>query len=474
MYNELPFQLGQKLSEGAFASIYLCRERDSRSAELYAIKVIDKSGIIKSGRQTQKQIDGEVRLHKLCGSEKKPNIIDYIASDETSLGALWICMEFAEGGDLFDKIEPDVGIEEDIARLYFKQLLSGLQFIHSKGVSHRDIKPENILLDADGRLKIADFGLAALYQYQGKRRLLNTCCGSPPYAAPEIISSYDGENVDVWSAGVVLFALCLGSTPWNEPTGQCSLFRMFARSRGSPQYEPWNRLPSGVYSLMQGMLAIDPSRRLSLAQVASHPWVVKSTPEPDPITLANTLMSKMQVDLSQAPKSSQQDPSQLNSTHESLSQRMESQTVEAAAHDLDASAPRGSMNFLEDDPALSQFTGSTQILESLTQRARRFADVTGSERLTRFYSVLPKSEMLTHLLPALEGILVGEIGTTDDLLRIRSTDTTGCQLIGYINLCCMHNGMTVVEFIKRKGDPQQWRRLFKSIAYQVRETIYTG
>lgn len=204
MSNELPYQIGQRLSEGAFASIYLCRERDARTPEVFAIKIIDKSGIIKSGRQTQKQIDGEVRLHRLCGSDKKPNIIDYIASDETSLGSLWICMEFAEGGDLFDKIEPDVGVDENIARLYFKQLLAGLQFIHSKGVSHRDIKPENILLDADGRLKIADFGLAALYQYQGKRRQLNTCCGSPPYAAPEIITSYDGEKVDVWSAGIVV------------------------------------------------------------------------------------------------------------------------------------------------------------------------------------------------------------------------------------------------------------------------------
>lgn len=211
MANELPFQLGQRLSEGAYASIYLCREKGTPSPELYAIKIIDKRGIIASGRQTQKQIEGEVRLHKLCGSNQTGNIIDFIASNETSLGSLWICMEFAEGGDLFDKIEPDLGVDEDIARFYFKQLLAGLQFIHRKGVSHRDIKPENILLDADGRLKIADFGLAALYQYQGKRRMLNTCCGSPPYAAPEIITSYDGEKVDVWSAGVVV---CSHNSVW--------------------------------------------------------------------------------------------------------------------------------------------------------------------------------------------------------------------------------------------------------------------
>jgi len=79
-----------------------------------------------------------------------------------------------------------VGVSEDIAHFYFTQLIAGVSYLHGKGVAHRDIKPENMLLDRDGNLKIADFGLAALFQYQGKSKLCTTLCGSPPYVAPEV------------------------------------------------------------------------------------------------------------------------------------------------------------------------------------------------------------------------------------------------------------------------------------------------
>ena len=143
-------------------------------------------------------------------------------------------MEYAEGGDLFDKIEADVGVSEDIAHFYFTQLISGVSYMHSKGVGHRDIKPENILLSNAGNLKIADFGLATLFEYQGQTKLSTTMCGSPPYIAPEVIScskstqsrnapkasGYSANLVDIWSCGVVLFVLLVGNTPWDEPTSQ--------------------------------------------------------------------------------------------------------------------------------------------------------------------------------------------------------------------------------------------------------------
>ena len=420
----IPFQLGQRISHGAFANIYLGRDR--QSAEIYAIKVIDKRGIIKSGRQTLKQIDGEVKLHKLCG--KHDHIIEFFSADETPSGHVWICMEFASGGDLFDKIEPDLGLPEDIALLYFKQMIAGLTYIHSQGVSHRDVKPENILLDADGRLKVADFGLAALYQYQGKKRSLSTCCGSPPYAAPEILSTYDGEKVDVWSSAIVLFALCLGSTPWNEPTCQDELFKEFVES-GVPQCEPWTRLSSDVLDLLKKMLSIDAGRRYTFAQVSQHPWMTRRTPEVDGITLANTLMSRMQVDL---PSSSQH------------------------VQDID-------------DPAFSQFTAGSQVLESLTQRARRFADVTGSERLTRAFSVYPKHEIEELLRSVLPGLRVSY-----DAGIIQTLDSTGCVLLGSIGVFPYRDGLNVIEFVKRKGDPTHWRRLFKTVMYSIKQVIYTN
>ena len=128
---------------------------------VFAVKFIHKTYAVKHGRISAKQIAMEVSLHSHVGQH--PNIIEWFATGEDSIWR-WIAMEYASGGDLFDKIEADVGVSEDIAHFYFLQLISGIGYMHSKGVSHRDIKPENILLSETGDLKIADFGLATLFE----------------------------------------------------------------------------------------------------------------------------------------------------------------------------------------------------------------------------------------------------------------------------------------------------------------------
>jgi serine/threonine-protein kinase CHEK1 len=147
-------------------------------------------------------------------------------------------------------VDPDVGVDDDIAQFYFMQLLSAIMFCHSKGVAHRDIKPENLLLDGDGNLKVGDFGLAALFNYQGKTRYLNNVCGSPPYVAPEVAQKghpYQGPPVDAWSCGVVLFVLLVGNTPWDEPTAYSPEYSLYmSGSKKLLSYDAWNRLPTDV------------------------------------------------------------------------------------------------------------------------------------------------------------------------------------------------------------------------------------
>ena len=165
-------------------------------------------------------------------------------------------MELAEGGDLFDKVEADEGVGEDIAHFYFTQLIRAVSYMHSRGVAHRDIKPENILLSGEGDLKLADFGLAAMFSREGQTRLSTTVCGSPPYIAPEILqlngrkarngeqSGYQANLTDIWSCGIVLFVLLVGNTPWDEPTRQSYEFNEYIESHGRPQNdELWDRLP---------------------------------------------------------------------------------------------------------------------------------------------------------------------------------------------------------------------------------------
>jgi serine/threonine-protein kinase Chk1 len=221
-------------------------------------------------------------------------------------------MEFAEGGDLFDKIEPDVGIGEDVAHLYFTQLISGIGFIHSKGVAHRDIKPENIMVDADGNLKIGDFGLSALFRNptDGSIRYCSSSCGSPPYIAPEVIGKkYAANKADVWSCGVVLFVLCCGITPWAAPIPDDPDFHTYVREKGRVNDEIWAKVPLGALSLLRSMLKLDPNERYGVDEVRNHPWFMrhnsllgKDGSCSNPLELAAQLLGKLHIDLVYEPK----------------------------------------------------------------------------------------------------------------------------------------------------------------------------
>jgi len=233
-------------------------------------------------------------------------------------------MELAEGGDLFDKIEADEGVGEDIAHFYFTQLINAVGFMHSKGIAHRDLKPENVLLSAEGDLKLADFGLAALFKHNGKDRYCNMVCGSPPYIAPEIISGrrskradvldqgYAANIADIWSCGVVLFVLLVGNTPWDEPTMNSEEFKEYVHTNGRTTDELWEKIPSDLVSLIRGMLKVEPAARFTLDEVRTHPWFTRPNPyltpsgtAANPIGMATKMLSSLRIDFTADPTPSQ-------------------------------------------------------------------------------------------------------------------------------------------------------------------------
>lgn len=126
---------------------------------------------------------------------------------------LFLIMEFVQGGDLFDAISQANKLPEDVCRVYFAQIVLGLEYLHSLGITHRDMKPENILIGEGGKIKIADFGLGNFFTENQK---LKTACGSPCYAPPEMLNQeeYDPRKVDIWSSGVLLYAMLHGYLPF--------------------------------------------------------------------------------------------------------------------------------------------------------------------------------------------------------------------------------------------------------------------
>ncbi|XP_028097655.1 CBL-interacting serine/threonine-protein kinase 23-like isoform X4 [Camellia sinensis] len=185
---------------------------------------------------------------------------------------IFIVLEFVTGGELFDKISSKGRLKEDEARKYFQQLINAVNYCHSRGVFHRDLKPENLLLDANGILKVSDFGLSALPQQVREDGLLHTTCGTPNYVAPEVIKNkgYDGAKADLWSCGVILFVLLAGFLPFEESNLMELYKKIFKAEFLCP---PW--FSSGSRKLIKRILDPNTETRITIAEIIENEWFQK-------------------------------------------------------------------------------------------------------------------------------------------------------------------------------------------------------
>lgn len=252
--------MGKLLGKGSFAKVY--HARNVKTSESVAIKVIDKDKIKKCGLMDQ--IIQEISVMKLV---KHPNIVQLYEVMATKT-KIYFVIEYVKGGELFKKVQRG-RLKEDVARAYFQQLISAVDFCHTRQVYHRDLKPENLLLDGSHNLKISDFGLSALPNCKRKDGLLHTICGTPAYVAPEVISQkgYDGAKADIWACGVILYVLLAGYLPFQDK----NMMDMYKKiCKAELKWPSW--FSSDVRKLLRRILHPNPNRRISIEEIRTHPW----------------------------------------------------------------------------------------------------------------------------------------------------------------------------------------------------------
>jgi BR serine/threonine kinase len=250
-----PYTLIREIGSGTSAKVALAVH--SESGEQVAIKIIKKDRFV-DNPSLQLKIDREIALMRLFDHPHILKVVEYLQSPRH----IYIVLEYASHGELFDFLVENRTLSEDAARNFLRQIIYGLEYLHSLGVCHRDLKPENILLDERLNVKIADFGFARFV----KSNVAETSCGSPHYAAPEIIKGqpYNGKAADVWSCGVILFALLAGYLPFDDTSIRGLLMKV---KRGQFTMPPFSPV---AQDLISRMLTLDPTQRITIEDLKNH------------------------------------------------------------------------------------------------------------------------------------------------------------------------------------------------------------
>ena len=230
-----------------------------------AIKILEKNKI--------KEEDDIVRLKRefeMLSQFNHPNVITVSEIFESN-EAYFTVMEFCEGGELFNYIVVNKYLSEEKSAFFYYQLISGLEYIHSLGIVHRDLKPENLLLTHEHILKIIDFGLSNYFNNE-KLKLLETPCGSPCYASPEMLSgnSYDGFKIDIWATGIILFAMLCGYLPFDDKNNNILFRKILECKINFPK-----KLSPEAKDLLKKILVTNPNKRITIQEIKKHPFFLK-------------------------------------------------------------------------------------------------------------------------------------------------------------------------------------------------------
>jgi serine/threonine protein kinase len=252
------YEVEGTIGRGNFAVVKIAKHRITRTD--VAIKIVDKR------RLDSENLTKVYREIEVLKKIRHPHIIKLYQVMETT-NMLYLVTEYAPQGEIFDLIAKNGRLPENDAREKFWQIISAVDYLHNLGIVHRDLKAENLLLDANLNIKLADFGFSNFFD---KNDTLNTFCGSPPYAAPEVFEGkrYNGPEIDIWSLGVVLYVLVCGVLPFEGPSLQLLRDRVLSGRIRIPFF-----MSSECENLIRRMLTVDPKKRPTIEQIKKHKWM---------------------------------------------------------------------------------------------------------------------------------------------------------------------------------------------------------
>lgn len=280
------YVVGKELGVGHYATVK--EGINKKTEQIVAIKIFHPqlNDDQKKNKQFREEIDILMRVNH-------PNIVklldNYVETVSKAQIQKYLVLEKIDDGELFDRILRKTSLRQDETNALFKQILTGLQYLHGMNIIHRDIKPENILLnitkrttpeelqrgpwdedELDIQVKIADFGLA---KFTGEMQFTNTLCGTPSYVAPEVLRKTDySSKVDVWSAGVLLYVCLCGFPPFSDTLGPPSLKEQIAQGIFAFYSPYWDEIDDSALHLISHLLVVDPNDRYSVDDTMSHPW----------------------------------------------------------------------------------------------------------------------------------------------------------------------------------------------------------
>uniref|UniRef100_A0A803XWW5 BR serine/threonine kinase 2 n=1 Tax=Meleagris gallopavo TaxID=9103 RepID=A0A803XWW5_MELGA len=256
-----PYRLEKTLGKGQTGLVKLGVH--CVTCQKVAIKIVNREKLSES---VLMKVEREIAILKLIEHPHVLKLHDVYENKKY----LYLVLEHVSGGELFDYLVKKGRLTPKEARKFFRQIISALDFCHSHSICHRDLKPENLLLDEKNNIRIADFGMASL---QVGDSLLETSCGSPHYACPEVIrgEKYDGRKADVWSCGVILFALLVGALPFDDD----NLRQLLEKVKRGVFHMP-HFIPPDCQNLLRGMIEVDASKRLTLEHIQKHIWYIEN------------------------------------------------------------------------------------------------------------------------------------------------------------------------------------------------------